>query len=58
MGCDCTRVPESFGEPLPRWSILPDDPPDLRRWLQHRAAADGEPTGDTTEIPWPEEEAS
>lgn len=34
MSCECGRVPQSFGEPLPRWTILPGDPPDLRRWLR------------------------
>lgn len=27
-------------KPLPRWVILPDDPPALRRWLLAKATAD------------------
>lgn len=57
MTCECGRAPEDFGEPLPRWSILPGDPPALRRWLTTRATEDGT-TDDTTEVPWPEQEAS
>lgn len=61
----CGHVPGNYADshyrlahPLPRWSILPGDPLDLRRWLLARAAHDGGVAGEVTEAPWPEEEAS
>lgn len=33
-------------KPLPRWTILPGDPPALQRWLRAKAAADSEPLDD------------
>lgn len=57
MACDCGRVPESFPDPIPRWTVLPGDPPALRRWLQAKQAADDGPPAEATE-PWPDEESA
>lgn len=40
-------------EPLPRWTILPDDPPDLKRWLMAKQDEEREP--DMEEPPFPDE---
>ena len=39
-------------EPLPRWTILPDDPLELKRWLMKKQDEDREPE----EEPYPDEE--
>lgn len=43
----CGHVPAWFTDehdrlayPLPRWAILPGDPPPLRRWLREQAAVE------------------
>lgn len=51
-------MPEIWPEPLPRFAVLPGDPPALRRWLREQAATDGQTTDDADDTPWPEQEAS
>ena len=40
--------------PGPRWVALPGDPPELRRWLAAKAAADKSTPKAEEETPWPQ----